>query len=588
MRLKASPACLCGVALAGAAMFVLATGIHGQSAHDMQMPDGLELVDQVPPDKLPPPRKIAGVGNAHIPITASRAVQEWFDQGLNLYHDYWDYEAARAFEQAIRLDPQCAMCYWGLGRAEAFYHSNSQGYAKPAFERAAALIDRVSDREQLYLRAMMADTKAAPDILRTLVQRYPDDIEAQLLLAPWEKDRYVTALEWILKAHPENSAANHAYIHALEAGDHPERALHSAEILARLAPGSGHMVHMPGHIFFRLGDYARAEQAFAASEHVDEQYMREQHVDPDNDWNYVHNLMYAVANFLEEGKFQAAMAASMKLGGARGMLDSTLYTYSTRDSMSRLEPRLPAALRTANWQQVLELLDVATIPDGRPNLAFLATQLRSVAVGMRAIDMGDLAAATEASGSLDRAVPAEHADPGRGEVPNPTTESPPKNQVRPDALLPPILGVLRIMAFELRGSLLMAQGRRAEAAEIFEKAASAEKDLGYREPPIYIRPVYESYGVALLAAGDVAGARQAFERALGQRPRSGFELYGLALCSEKNGDIARALKEHRAFLDAWKNADRSILQVTHAREFVAANSARGERSRDRSFSIVPR
>src|SRR5581483_7544567 len=104
----------------------------------------------------------------------------------------------------------------------------------------------------------------------------------------------VAILQSILKDEPDNSAANHYYIHALEGSEHPEQALHSAEVIASLAPASGHIVHMPGHIFFRIGDYARAEQAFVASMHVDEQYMHEQHVSPDNDWNYVHNLMYAI------------------------------------------------------------------------------------------------------------------------------------------------------------------------------------------------------------------------------------------------------------------------------------------------------
>jgi tetratricopeptide (TPR) repeat protein len=553
------------------ALIASAITLHAQSM-EMQGPSGMELIEQVPPEQLPPPRKLSGVGNAHIPITASREVQAWFDQGLNLYHDYWDYESARAFEQAIRLDPQCAMCYWGLGKAEGFYHSNSQGYAKPAFEKAASLLDHVSEREQLYIRATMADYTTAPEMWRTLVQRYPDDFEAQLLLAPWDSGQYVAALERILKADPNSSAANHMYIHALEGSDHPERALHSAEILARLAPASGHMVHMPGHIFFRLGDYAGAEEAFAASGRVDERYMRDQHVDPDNDWNYVHNLMYAVANFLEEGKFDDATTSSMKLTGARGVLDSTLYTYSTRDSMSRLEPRLPVALRTANWALVLDLLNGATVPADRPNLAFLAAQLRAFATGMRAVDDGDADGGAKSFASIDAALAALPPEPARGQAPMPVMAmTPPRNQVRPDALLPPIVSTLRIMAAELHGAVLMAEGRRAEADAAFEMAAKAEKDLGYREPPIYIRPVSESHAAALLAAGDATAARAAFERALTQRPRSGFGLYGLAICSEKSGEIARAVKEFAAFLDAWKRADKSLPQVSHAREYIAAH-----------------
>jgi tetratricopeptide (TPR) repeat protein len=363
------------------------------------------------------------------------------------------------------------MCYWGLGKAEAFYHSNSPDYAKPAFEKASSLIERVSDRERLYIRATMADSRSAVDVWRTLVQRYPDDAEAQLFLAQASGGpEYLATLQSILKVDPNNSAANHAYIHAREGSAHPEEALRSAEVLATLAPASGHMVHMPGHIYFRLGDYARAEQAFAASERVDERYLREQHVDPDNDWNYVHNLMYAIANFLEEGKFQAAITSSMKLNGARGVLESTLYVYSTRDSMSRLEPRLPVALRTANWQQVLDLLNASRVPDDRPHLALLAAQLRSFATGMKAIEGRDVRAASEASASLDAAL--RNAQPNRPTVAQmPTTPiTPPKMAVRPDALLPPILSVLSIMASELRGGADLRSGLKGRAGPRLSRA----------------------------------------------------------------------------------------------------------------------
>src|SRR4051812_32174835 len=111
----------------------------------------LPMIEQTPPERLPPPRKLSGIGNAHIQISATPDAQRWFDQGLNLYHDFWDYESARAFEQAVRADPSCAMCYWGLYKAEGFFHSNSQGYAAPALAKAIELKDRVTHREQLYI-----------------------------------------------------------------------------------------------------------------------------------------------------------------------------------------------------------------------------------------------------------------------------------------------------------------------------------------------------------------------------------------------------------------------------------------------------
>src|ERR1043165_139019 len=286
----------------------------------------MERRDQLPPEQLPEARKLTGIGNVRMEITATPEAQLWFNQGLNLLFDFWDYEAARAFEQGVRVDPKCAMCYWGLYKAESFYHSITQGYAGKSLAAAERLKDDVSPRERLYIEAAGAGSRSPTKLWRKAVKDYPKDGAARLFLAQVvDHTESLAILESILKEEPENSAANHAYIHALEWTDHPEKALRSAEMLGRLAPSSGHMVHMPGHIYFRLGDYARAAQAFAASLAVDERYMREQHVEPDNNWNYVHNLMYSVANLLEQGKFEEATRLSGKITPARGKLETTLY-----------------------------------------------------------------------------------------------------------------------------------------------------------------------------------------------------------------------------------------------------------------------
>ena len=96
----------------------------------------MDTREELPPEKLPPPQKLTGIGNSHIRITAKPEAQIWFDQGLNLLHDFWDYESARAFQQSIRVDPQCAMCYWGMYQAERFGHSNSKYYADPMLKKA--------------------------------------------------------------------------------------------------------------------------------------------------------------------------------------------------------------------------------------------------------------------------------------------------------------------------------------------------------------------------------------------------------------------------------------------------------------------
>lgn len=565
----------------------------------------------MPPEELPAPRKMAAIGNVHLQITATPVAQEWFNQGLNLLHDFWDYESARAFEQSVRVDPQCAMGYWGLYEAESSYHSTAQGYAARALAKAVSLKRHASKHERLYIEASAAHEDALKkpvanfsqevQLWRRLVKQYPKDTQARIFLAlsledgfdangephPGQKEA-LALLQSVLRDDPDNSAANHYYIHAVESGAHPELALHSAEILANLASASGHIVHMPGHIYFRVGDCARAERAFAASMRVDETYMREQHVQVDDDWNYVHNLMFAITNLMEEGKLKEATALSMKLTGARGELATTLYIYQPRDSISRIDPRLPVALRTSDWAQVLELSKASTPPTTQPNLCFLARQLANFAAGMQAVESHDVAQAAELSAEFDAGLwrRSQQLKGSSGMRPNNASGGPLKLLVMPDALLEPILKTLSVMSLELQASLMTVQRQTTEAKALFAQAAQEENKLGYREPPAYIRPVGEAEGAALMAVGDWTGAKAAYERALVERPRSGFPLYGIAMSSEKAGDADSAAKEYAAFLAAWKDADPALLQVTHAHGYIAEHPtvARGS---ERNRSLAP-
>ncbi len=574
--------------------------------------------EAVAPESLPPPQKLTGIGNAHIRITASPEAQMWFDQGLNLLHDFWDYESARAFEQSARVDPQCAMCYWGIYHAEIFAHSNSKYYANQALTKAVSLKDRASKAERLYIEAAAAaDEKSEKSekkekknkspreseevqIYRKLVKSNPKDLQARLFLAEALTNGYdesgepragqkeaLAILQTVLKEGPDNSAANHYWIHAVEASPHPEQALHSAEILARLAPTSGHMVHMPGHIFYRTGDYAHAKESFAASMKADERYMQAQHVQVDDDWNYVHNLMYAIANLLEAGEFNEATALSAKLKDARGELENTLYPWSSRDSMSRLDPRLPAALRTADWTTALALLKPVDPPTSLPNLQFLARQLTQFALGMQALDQHDPSRAEAASKQFDAELwrisnrlkdeadaKAKEKEKNNDKEKKNADAAPPTLQLMPDALPDPLVRNLSVMSLELRAGLLMAEKVTNDAKKLYAQAAQEEKALGYREPPAYIRPVGETEAAAFLAASDWTGAKAAYRDALVERPHSGFPLYGIAMASEQAGDIAVATAGYADFLAAWTSADSDLPQLVHARAYLASHNAR--------------
>jgi tetratricopeptide (TPR) repeat protein len=137
-----------------------------------------------------------------------------------------------------------------------------------------------------------------------------------------------------------------------------------------------------------------------------------------------------------------------------------------------------------------------------------------------------------------------------------------------DAEIEPLFSVLSVMSLELRGGVLELEQQTAEAKAVFARAAREETELGYHEPPLYIRPAAEAEASALMAAGDFSAAKAAYQAALLERPHSGFPLYGIALSSEKSGNLDDAAKEYRDFLAAWKNADPDLPQIAHAHAFL--------------------
>jgi tetratricopeptide (TPR) repeat protein len=572
------------------------------------MPGMADMQPIPPPEQLPAPLRMTGIGNSHIAIKSSPEAQMWFDQGLSLLHDFWEYESAKAFEQAIRVDPNCAMCYWGLAKAEVSRGDEAEAYGKKALAKAVELKGHAGSAGKLYIEAAQAEADAKEDdrsseidLLRKLVKRNPKDIEARIFLAGAVGDGYddkgepkagqkerIAILESVMRDAPNDSAAHHYWIHAMEPGNHPENALKSAALLASLAPNSGHMVHMPGHIFYRVGNYAEAEHWFAASTETDERYLREQHVSADDDWNYVHNMMYAIANLMEQGKLSEADALSDHLSAARGKLSATLYIWSARDQMARISRRLPVALRVGDWDAVLEMLGQAGLGEGEKtaNLWFLSTELSEYARGMKALDGGDVTSARAASERMDAGLwrtekdqddkDAAEKDKEKDKKDEAKKDKPVTTPIMPDAKAGPLMKNLSIASLELRAGVLASQSKMDEAKKLYAQATAEEKKAGYHEPPFYIRPVGENEAAALIRAKDYAGARAAYEAALVERPNSGFGLYGLARVKELEGDAAGARQSYQVFLKAWPAADAALPEVAHARS-VVGGEAQGTR-----------
>ena len=533
-----------------------------------------------PATTLPPPVRIAGVGNSHLAITTSSPkAQQWFDQGLSLLHCFWDFEALRAFREAARLDPDCAMCQWGIHRAMEFGGS-SEEELKPVVSKMKELAPKASDHEQRYIRSVVESagkkgeeaSKAYRHEMEAMIYRYPDDLDAQLFLGlslesgfdekgdprPGELDA-IAILREVLRNHPDNAAANHYWIHAVEGSEHPEWALESAAKLGSLTPGSGHMVHMPGHIFYRTGNYEKARECFLNAIEVDEAYLRSQKLEPRDDWNYAHNLSYLIANSAEQGRAKEALEYAARLEplarDPAGSDNPGFYVIQIGGTRPRL------AIRFGKWREAIEHPVDFGIPENKLPVAAKALRDGMViyARAMQALERGEIDGAARESDTLDALLwrlmrdRTDHAD---------------KTDDKAEALnnvAQRVEKILSVASKELAGNVASHRGSYERAKELLHQAVEAEKKLGYSEPPQYSRPALESLGYAAIRAGKWDEARDAFRQVLAARPRSGFGYYGIALAYDKEGNRDAAARAYQDFLDSWKHADGDLETVRAAK-----------------------
>jgi tetratricopeptide (TPR) repeat protein len=534
---------------------------------------------------LPPPPLMEGIGDADLKITtSSEAAQSYFNQGLRLLHDFWDFESYRAFKEAVRLDPNAAMAYWGEFEALKM-HGPVADDAKTALEKAKSLEDRVTDHERYYIRAAEHELKddepsekaAYQREMEALLDKYPDDVDAQALLAlavlsgydtdgrPRDGELYSQSLlRDLLAAHPDNAAANHYWIHAMEDSSRPELALHSADVLAGMAPHSGHMVHMPGHIYWRVGDYEKAHESFLASVHVDEAYMSAEQIRPDEDWNYAHNLAYLIAACAEAGRYHEGLEWAKKF---RDMpmpvpMTSGRFVAWAGASVARVH------IRFGDWQAVpQDPISFGVDPTSATAAAKAYSDgLNTYAKGMVALDRRDLADGAAQADALDAAL-------WRLEATRPKKKDAEANASDDQAEDDPseILNLLGTMSLDLRGNLKAAQGDVPGGIKLLQQAADKEKNLGYSEPPRYFRPEQESIGYVYLKSKQWDKARDAFHESLKARPKSGHALYGIAQSYAMSGDTAQATAAYRDFLAAWQHADSDLPQMKQANAWLASH-----------------
>jgi tetratricopeptide (TPR) repeat protein len=499
----------------------------------------------------------ADLGTLHHAVTATPAAQRYFDQGLRLMYGFNHEEAINSFRQALRLDPQCAMCHWGIALALG---PNINAPMDPSLERqaageaaaAASLAGRATEAERAYVAAVgrrysaTAGANRAPldsayaAAMRALAARYPGDPDAAALfaesmldLSPWDNwtpegapkpgtEEIVATLERALAAHPDHPGVCHFYIHTVEASLRPERAVPCAERLPSLMPGAGHLVHMPAHVYMRVGRYADATMANEHAAHTDQAYLADRQPKGMYPFYLFHNLDFLRAAAMMEGRSAEALETSAAMVGQ--------IPPEVARQVSNAELALPshalALARFGRWREVLA--EPAPAADLR-----YAVGMWHYARGVALAGSGRFAEAAvelDSVRAIGAAVPAEKM-----------------------MGFHPARSLLGVAHHALAGEIALRQGRAAEAVQHLEVAVRMEDGLRYDEPEPWYYPVRQSLGAALLAAGRPADAERVYRDDLRRHPHNGWSLYGLAEALRAQGkDDADARRQFQA---AWSRAD---------------------------------
>ncbi|WP_439106799.1 hypothetical protein [Congregibacter sp.] len=511
---------------------------------------------------------LEGLGDFTYPISSTVAgVQRYFDQGMMMAAGFNHAEGVRAFRAAQRLDPDCAMCFWGealaigpninvTSKGKAIMMPQDREAAFAAVQKAQSLSATATQKERDLIEAQALRYNGDPEsvrepldlayanAMREVAAKYPDDDNVQAMFAeammntmPWnywldgenprpETREVIDALETVMARNSQHPLTLHLYIHAVEAASNPGRAEKAADSLADLVPGSGHLVHMPSHIYWRIGRYYDASEANVRAAKVDEDYIAQcnaQGFYPA--LYYPHNIHFLWASASMEGRSAVAIEAGRKV--ASNVRLEQIQQFPTVEFFQTVP--LLSLVRFARWDEILAEPEP---PGDLPFSLAVWHYARSVAL-TRGGDTDGAAAELAAMEPL---------------MDNESIWFLDGNDY-------PASQVLAIAMALGSGELAQQQGDLDAAIEFYEVAVAAQDQLPYTEPPFWYYPTRQSLGHALLEKEDYAAAEAVYRKDLSQYPRNGWSLYGLALSLQAQGKEAEAAKVQERFSNIWERAD---------------------------------
>jgi tetratricopeptide (TPR) repeat protein len=508
------------------------------------------------------------MGSFAMPITTADAdAQKYFNQGMVLAFAFNHAESIRSFKAAQTLDPSCAMCFWGealatgpninvTSKGKVIMSAQARQNAFVALQKAVALSDGVNKREQDYIKALSAryngdvDSPRKPldlawaDAMGDLAAQYPDDMNAASIYAealmntmPWnywsddgiakpETSAVIASLEKVMEAEPDHPLALHLYIHALEASSDPNRAEAAADRLLNLVPGAGHLVHMPSHIFFRIGRYNDAAQANLRAAEVDEAYIaacNAQGFYPA--LYYPHNIHFLWSASTMQGQ------SALSIESARRVVENVrveqVKAFPTIEFF-RTVPLL-SLVRFAKWDDILA--------EPQPNEDFMFA--RSVWHYARGVAFAAKAQPEDAKAELAM------LEPLKDDV----------SVLFLDSRDYPGSALVGIAIHLLEGEIAYRGSEFDQAVSHFKQAVTAQDLLPYTEPPFWYYPTRQSLGAALAAGGKHAEAEAVFRKDLKQYPHNGWSMFGLAQSLTAQGKMEEAAKAKMHFETIWQFAD---------------------------------
>jgi len=519
------------------------------------------------PEEEPLPLKLfPDLGAHHYPIsTVNPVAQRYFDQGLILAFGFNHAEAARSFQEAYRLDPACTLCYWGealvLGpNINAPMDPSVVPKASKLVKQALAVTENATTKEKALISALAErySESALPDrkpldeayaaAMRNVARSFPGDsviaalfAESLMDLHPWNfwskqgearpwTAEIVATLEHAMEIDASNPLANHLYIHALEASPQAAKALPSARRLPSLVPGSGHLVHMPAHIYIRIGHYRDAILANQRAVKIDQHYLHHKHSESLYTIAYVpHNHHFLWAAAIKTGqKHLASKAAADAVAQVKQELLRTPRLSGTLQHFATL-PLYTKAL-FGEWDAILNE------PAPAADLLY-PSGIWHYARGLALLRKGKPDESAQELKMLERII----QDPALAKLTVFDLNS--------------ITDILQIAAEILHGELAAQTKDFGKAIAHLQRAVKIEDGLNYTEPKDWYLPPRQVLGAVLLKAGKAKEAEQAYRQDLVYHPQNGWSLFGLTHSLQDQGKRKEAGKIKRQFEDVWADAD---------------------------------